>query len=128
MWWSARTMRELGYEVVEGPERAVTGGAADSRKVRPGDLFTAFPGENTDGNLFVAPAVASGAVAIICSRTPDAFASDATIVVAPNTNRALGQLANAWRKSCNPHLAGITGTVGMRANVNLPFLADRRLC
>ena len=39
--------------------------AYDSRQVNPGTLFVAIRGEKTDGNKFVADAVARGAVAVI---------------------------------------------------------------
>ncbi|MCC7364886.1 MAG: UDP-N-acetylmuramoyl-tripeptide--D-alanyl-D-alanine ligase [Dehalococcoidia bacterium] len=108
----ARTMRELGYRVEVGPDVAITGGAADSRKVQPGNLFTAFPGENTDGNLYVADALRAGAVAAICERAPEGPWPAQTIVVAPDATRAVGELAQAWRRHCATPVVGITGTVG----------------
>jgi UDP-N-acetylmuramyl tripeptide synthase len=45
----AAEMRRRDYEVFEGPEAEILGGAADSRKVQSGDLFTAFSGETSDG-------------------------------------------------------------------------------
>ncbi|MGE5597587.1 MAG: UDP-N-acetylmuramoyl-tripeptide--D-alanyl-D-alanine ligase [Hyphomicrobiales bacterium] len=110
--WVARAMREHGYTVFEGPDVPITGGAADSRRVERGNLFTAFPGENTDGNLYVADALRAGAVAAICERAPEGEWPQATIVVAPDATRAVGQLAHAWRRHCNPRVVGITGTVG----------------
>ena len=38
--------------------------SADSRDVRPGDLFVALPGTRTDGGRFVADACRRGAVAV----------------------------------------------------------------
>lgn len=108
----AQRMSAQGYEVRRGPEVAVTGGAADSRLVKPGDLFTAFPGENTDGNLFVGDALRNGAVVAICERAPEEIPAAATVVVAPNATKAVGELANAWRRECAPRVIGITGTVG----------------
>ena len=108
----AATMRAHGYLVMAGPETDVTGGAADSRAVQSGDLFTAFPGEQVDGNHFVADALANGAVAAICERVPQGDFRDKTLVVAPDATRAVGELANAWRRECNPRVVGITGTVG----------------
>lgn len=110
--WVAREMQARGYAVREGREQPVTGGAADSRNVRQGDLFVAFPGENTDGNLYVAPAFERGAVAAICERAPEGDWPDQTIVVAPDTTRAAGELAQAWRRQCGTPVVGITGTVG----------------
>ncbi len=108
----ARVMREHGYRVFEGPEAEVTGGAFDSRRTCPGDLFTAFRGEKADGNQFVSEALARGAVAAICERAPHPVPEVTTVVVAPDATRAVGQLAHAWRKACNPRVVGITGTVG----------------
>lgn len=108
----ADTMRAHGYLVMAGPEAEITGGAADSRNVQPGDLFTAFPGERMDGNRFVGDALTNGAVAAICERVPQGDFRDKTIVVAPDATRAVGELASAWRRECNPRVVGITGTVG----------------
>ena len=108
----AEQMRVRGYRVIEGPNVAVIGGASDSRKVAPGDLFTAFPGENSDGNVFVAAALQGGAVAAICERAPEGDWPDQTIVVAPDATKAVGELAHAWRRECGPRVVGVTGTVG----------------
>ena len=44
----------------------------DSRKVTPGGLFVAMPGERVDGHDFAARAVAHGAVAVLAAREVDA--------------------------------------------------------
>ncbi len=109
----ARVMRERGYTVYEGPTAAVTGGDADSRRIQPGQLFAAYPGDNTDGNLYVSAAFARGAAAAICSAMPEGDWSGRTIVVAPDTTKAAGELGAAWRAACpGPRAIGITGTVG----------------
>lgn len=108
----AETMRDQGYVVFQGPDTEVTGGAFDSRRVCQGDLFTAFRGEHLDGNQFVGEALARGAVAAICERLPEPVPLASTVVVAPDAARAVGQLAHAWRKACDPQVVGITGTVG----------------
>lgn len=110
--FAADVMRRLGYEVHEGPERDVLGGAADSRNAKPGDLFTAFHGENSDGNEFVADALRRGAVAAVCERMPADDWRDRTIVVAPDARKAVGELAQAWKRAVAPRVVGITGTVG----------------
>lgn len=108
----AREMAARGYTVIPGPDVSVTGGSADSRTTRPGDVFAAFRGENVDGNVFVAEALANGAVAAVCERAPAGGAADKTLVVAPDTTRAMAELATAWRRECSPRVVGITGTVG----------------
>jgi UDP-N-acetylmuramoyl-tripeptide--D-alanyl-D-alanine ligase len=119
----ARTMRERGYEVREGADVPVTGGAADSRKAVAGDLFIAFPGENSDGNAFVAEALTNGAVAAICERAPEGDWSDRTIVIAPDATKAVGELAHAWRQECRTPVVGITGTVGKTTTKELTAAA-----
>ena len=44
----------------------------DSRKVGPGGLFLALPGERVDGHDFAAAAVAAGAAAVLAAREVDA--------------------------------------------------------
>lgn len=108
----AEEMRRHAYRVSEGPVLAIMGGAADSRRVRAGDLFTAFRGESVDGNTYVADALKRGAVAAICERAPQGAWPEKTIVIAPDALKAVGELANGWRRHCNPRVVGITGTVG----------------
>lgn len=108
----AEEMARCGYRVIPGLPAEITGGSADSRTVRPGELFCAFPGERTHGDAFVEDALAAGAVAVICSRPPTSVPYGRTIVVAPNTTKAVGELARAWRLACNPRVVGVTGTVG----------------
>lgn len=108
----ARTMRERGYQVYAGAERAVRDGVADSRRVEPGDLFTGFHGAHTDGNVYLEAALERGAVAVIGERLPVGEWADRTIVVAPDARKAVGELAKAWRMTCGPKVVGITGTVG----------------
>lgn len=110
--FAAAAMRTLGYQVHEGPDREITGGAADSRTTNVGDLFTAFHGENTDGNAFVAHALAAGAVAAICEQMPAGQWDQQTIIVAPDARKAVGELAQAWKRAVAPQVVGITGTVG----------------
>lgn len=58
-----------GTLVDADPNARVTGAVEfDSRKVGPGGLFVAFPGEKVDGHDFAAAAVAAGAVAVLGTR------------------------------------------------------------
>lgn len=42
------------------PDVAVAGVSLDSRRVRPGELYAALPGQHTHGARFTAQAVAQG--------------------------------------------------------------------
>lgn len=53
----------------------ITGGVEfDSRRVQPGGLFVALPGERVDGHDFAAAAMAAGAAGVLAGRTVDAAA------------------------------------------------------
>lgn len=47
---------------------SIRGLALDSRKVEPGDLFLAYPGETSDGRKHIAQAIERGAVAVLWER------------------------------------------------------------
>ena len=60
-------LRELAAQGVQA-----SGVADDSRHVRPGDLFIAFPGDFADGRQYIGDAIARGAAAVIW-QTGDGF-------------------------------------------------------
>src|ERR1700721_4641102 len=53
------------------PDLAVSGVTADSRAVKPGDIFVAIAGNKANGLEFVAPAIAAGATAIVAQQAPE---------------------------------------------------------
>jgi UDP-N-acetylmuramoyl-tripeptide--D-alanyl-D-alanine ligase len=108
----ATHMRQQGCLVVEGPETSITGGAADSRLVKPGDLFVAFRGETLDGNDYVAGALERGAVAALCERGPASMPAGKTVAIASDTTAAAHGLAKGWLRECGARVVAITGTVG----------------
>jgi UDP-N-acetylmuramoyl-tripeptide--D-alanyl-D-alanine ligase len=97
-------------------EQTISGGVAiDSRQVRPGDLFAAFVGAQVDGHLFVADAIAAGAVGVLASR-----AVDAPAVIVPDVRDALTALAR-WtaRRMSDTIKIGITGSSGKTSTKDL---------
>ena len=108
----AESLRAHGHRVLDGAEAPITGGAADSRLVRSGNLFAAFRGEHFDGNEFVDEALRRGAAATICECEPAQSWPDRTLAVVDDTRIALGELARDWRRACGTKVVGITGTVG----------------
>src|SRR5687767_374708 len=94
-------------------DREITGIAYDSRRVMPGMLFVAIPGQHADGHEFISNAVDRGASAIICERNGVAHPRAAKIQV-PDVREALARAAAAFYG--NPSTAlkviGVTGTNG----------------
>jgi UDP-N-acetylmuramoyl-tripeptide--D-alanyl-D-alanine ligase len=108
----------------------INGVVVDSRKVKPGALFVALPGENVDGHQFVADAFQRGAVAAITHQPvvgypgvdtegasgPDiaqAITSPPLCLKTPDSLAALQQLATFWRRSFeNLRVIAITGSIG----------------
>ncbi len=95
------------------PDKVVLCGAAsDNRKVQPGQLFAAIPGEKADGHDFAAAAVQAGAAAVLAQRDPFGGQPLAPVLLADDSVKALGLIGNAWRKAFSGRVAGITGTAG----------------
>jgi UDP-N-acetylmuramoyl-tripeptide--D-alanyl-D-alanine ligase len=89
----AEVAAATGGRLADGaaPDAVVTGGVViDSRAVAAGDLFVAFPGERVDGHDYAAGAVATGAVAVLATRSTGVPA-----VLVDDAQTALGRLARA---------------------------------
>ena len=90
--------------------------ATDSRRVSPGDVFLAFPGDRFDGRHFVAEAIARGAAAVLCEAEGLVWRSD--WLVPHVAVRGLGDLAGALAAHVYGYpardlwVAGVTGTNG----------------
>lgn len=114
------------------PEQAsqvITEAVVDSRKVNPGALFIAMPGEKFDGHEFVADAFEHGAsLALVQRDLPENLPvfdlrSDHDLTHLNNLAlplclrvddclAALQQIARYWRQKLDVKVIGITGSVG----------------
>jgi UDP-N-acetylmuramoyl-L-alanyl-D-glutamate--2,6-diaminopimelate ligase len=101
-------------EIAAGSADIEVGGiTADSRTVRPGDVFVAIAGGKADGLRFVAPALAAGATAIVADRPPEVPSSaGVTFVQVGNIRRALALAAAKFYPRQPPIIAAVTGTSG----------------
>jgi UDP-N-acetylmuramyl-tripeptide synthetase len=92
----------------------VTRLTADSRRVRPGDVFLAFPGAHVDGRDFIAQAMTNGAAAVIAEKGEKVGAGDTAIVEVAGLAALCGEIAHLvyGRPSEKLWLAGVTGTNG----------------
>lgn len=104
-----------GGQLLRAGRRPSRGGAVDSRRVEPGNLFFALPGARTDGHEFLGDAVANGATALVVSRPPSATAlealGDVTVVLVRDGLAALHAVAAAWRSRFSPLVVGVTGSL-----------------
>ncbi len=96
--------------------------SADSRRVRPGDGFVAFPGDRSDGRAFIAQAVQRGAAAVVydADGIDAAPAAGVPIRACPALRRTAGEVASAFygEPSLAVRLIAITGTNGKTTCAN----------
>jgi UDP-N-acetylmuramoyl-L-alanyl-D-glutamate--2,6-diaminopimelate ligase len=93
--------------------REVSGVSADSRAIRPGDVFVAVAGAKDDGMRFVGQAVAAGASAIVAERAPPVpLPEGVAIVKVANARRALAMAAAKVFPRQPEVIAAVTGTSG----------------
>ena len=99
-------------------EREVTAVVQDSRDVVPGALFCCVRGAHVDGHEFAAPAVRSGATALLVDHPLDLPAAQ---LVVDDTRAAMGHLAAAFwgRPSTALTMVGVTGTNGKTTTSSL---------
>lgn len=90
----------------------VAGLACDSREVKPGFLFAAFPGAKADGGKFVDDAIARGAVAVLAA--PDVHVPDGEVyrLAAANPRRRFASLVARFYGPQPDTIAAVTGTNG----------------
>jgi len=92
----------------------------DSRRVSPGSIFFALPGEHTDGALFAADAVAAGASLVVCQ---EELALDAPQLIVADGYEALAALAREVvarvRDGGALRVIGVTGSNGKTTTKNL---------
>src|SRR5947209_4204339 len=86
----------IGARIEGDPGVCFTSVCTDTRESPSGSLFFALKGENSDGHRFVERAFESGAAAAVVSEPSSAARQ--TLLVVPDTLRALGDLA-AWYRS-----------------------------
>src|SRR3954471_15936623 len=99
---------------VEGTlEKEITGITYDSRRVTPGMLFVAIPGQTTDGHEFINTAIERGASAVICERN-GFTSSKATKIKVTDVRFALACAATSYysNPSAKLKVIGVTGTNG----------------
>jgi UDP-N-acetylmuramoyl-L-alanyl-D-glutamate--2,6-diaminopimelate ligase len=93
----------------------------DSRKVQPGALYFALPGQHTDGHNYINDAITKGAVAVVHEAEIGEKKQDMTYIKAKNSRFAMSPVAAAYYDFPTRRLlvAGVTGTEGKSTTVYL---------
>ncbi len=99
--------------ICANPALEICGITADSRKVQPGFLFAALKGAASDGNQFIAQALAQGAVAVLTDDAEQkAKFPQAEILISANPRYDFAKFAAGFYGAQPAHIAAVTGTNG----------------
>ena len=89
---------------------------SDSRRVKTGDVFFAYPGDALDGRAFIGAAIAQGAGAIVYEQHGFAWDPAWTLphLALPDLKQHAGPIAHAWHGMPDSAMltVGVTGTNG----------------
>ena len=109
-------LRELlqGIDLLEAGadlDMEITGVSYDSRNTRPGDLFVAMAGYETDGHRFIPMAREKGAACVLCQKAPQ---DGGPYVRTGDSRGALAQAGRNWfgDPAGEMTMVGVTGTNG----------------
>jgi len=100
----------------------IEGLAYDSRKVAPGFLFFAFPGQRVDGRAFARQAIEHGALAVASELPPPEGLEPAWIQV-QHGRKALALAARRFF-GCPDERLGITGVTGTNGKTTTTYILD----
>ena len=89
----------------------ITGVTADSRKVAPGSLFVALPGNAADGRAFIPQALSQGAAAILAPSDTDARLAP-VLITSGDVRRAYAIAARGFYGTQPATCVAVTGTNG----------------
>jgi UDP-N-acetylmuramoyl-L-alanyl-D-glutamate--2,6-diaminopimelate ligase len=103
------------------PDISITGVVADSRLVKPGNLFVALSGESVDGHRFIPDAIRRGAGAVVGMQAMTNL--PIPYILVEDSRTALAHLAAGYYDYPAQKLVmlGITGTDGKTTTANLLF-------
>lgn len=109
---TARLMQaEILHPAMDKADWGFSGVSIDSRSIKKGDCFFAIAGDKFDGHDYVEQAFAEGAACAVVSRNVRATLQKPILKV-DGTVKALGRLAQHFRRRMNFKVAAVTGSVG----------------
>ncbi len=110
-------MAKAGLGVAGADEATVTGFAIDHRKVAPGTIFGAFEGATVNGEDFIRPAIAAGAIAVVAR--PEARVEGVLHIADVTPRRAFARLAAGFFSPVPATIVAVTGTNGKTSCVEM---------
>ena len=105
-------LKDIPIKETTAPQDLTLSGVSyDSRQAKPGDLFVAIAGYETDGHRYIPMAVEKGASCVLCQRKPE---GNIPYVLVEDSRAALAQLGRNWfgDPAASMTMVGVTGTNG----------------
>ena len=97
----------------------ITGVSINTSTIQPGDLFIPFRGEQVNGHRFVQDAFAKGAAASLWLKDEPNPPKDVPLLFVDSGEKALQQMAEAYRAELQSVFIGITGSNGKTSTKDL---------
>lgn len=97
----------------------ITGVSINTKTLQPGDLFIPFRGENVNGHRFVQNAFEKGAAASLWLKDEPNPPKDVPLLFVDSAEKALQQMAEAYRAELSAVFIGITGSNGKTSTKDL---------
>jgi UDP-N-acetylmuramoyl-tripeptide--D-alanyl-D-alanine ligase len=116
---SLQTIAEWLEISVETPDVLVSGVSINTKTIQPGDLFIPFKGEKVNGHQYVAQAFEKGASAALWQQDEPNPPKDVPLLFVEDSEKALQQMASAYRNEHQATFIGITGSNGKTSTKDL---------
>lgn len=97
----------------------ITGVSINTRTLKTGDLFVPFRGEKVNGHQYVRHAIEAGAAAALWQRDEPSPPDDLPILIVDDCQKALQEMARAYRDELSTTVIGITGSNGKTSTKDL---------
>jgi len=90
----------------------ILGYQVDSRRIQPGELFFALPGEKTDGHCFLSDVKARGGIGAVVSKSYGGPEFGLSLIRVANVLESLQGLAREAVERTSAQIVAVTGTMG----------------
>lgn len=97
----------------------ITGVSINTRTLQKGDLFVPFRGEKVNGHKYVRQAIEAGAAAALWQRDEPSPPEDLPLLIVDDCQKALQEMARAYRDELSTTVIGITGSNGKTSTKDL---------